>query len=204
MEANVELYTFPISPNGKRVRVLATEIGIPLEIRDLDFIKGEQNSPDYLALNPLGKVPTVTEGDFALWESGAIMCHFAQSLASPLWPEDAPRRADMLRWMFFCSCHVDPYFTMLVVERFQKPRRNLPPDQALTNYAEAQLARFVPILEQRLAGRDHVTGEFGLADIALGCTLELSPMLRYDLAPYPNIRDWVRRLQARPSWYKTI
>jgi len=58
----------------------------------------------------------------------------------------------------------------------------------------------VPVLEQQLAGREHVTGRFGLADIALGCTLELSPLLRYDLSAYPNLRGWLERLQARESW----
>jgi glutathione S-transferase len=200
----MELYTFPISPNGKRVRVAAAEIGLPLDLKNLDFLKGEQRTPDYLALNPMGKAPTLTDSDFALWESGAIMCYLAQAKPNSLWPADAKARADMLRWMFFGSCHVDPYFTTLVVERFQKPRRNEPPDEAMLAGAERYLARFLPTLEQQLAGHDYVTGSFGLGDIVLGCTLELSPMLKYDLAPYPHIRAWLGRLQARPSWYKTV
>ena len=200
----MELYTFPISPNGKRVRVAAAEIGLPLDLKNLDFLKGEQRTPDYLALNPMGKAPTLTDGDFTLWESGAIMCYLAQTKPNPLWPADAKARADMLRWMFFGSCHVDPYFTTLVVERFQKPRRNEPPDEAMLAGAERYLARFLPTLERQLTGHDYVTGSFGLGDIVLGSTLELSPMLKYDLAPYPHIRAWLDRLQARPSWYKTV
>jgi glutathione S-transferase len=196
----MELYTFPISPNGKRVRIAAAELGIPLELKNLDFAKGDQRTPDYLALNPMGKAPSLADGDFSLWESAAIMCYLAQTKPGPLWPEAVQARADLLRWLFFCSCHVDPYFTTLVAERFIKARRNETPDEAQTNAAERWLARFVPILDQQLSERDYVTGQFGLADITLGCTLELSPMLRYDLTPYPHVRAWLDRLHARPHW----
>jgi glutathione S-transferase len=196
----MELYTSPISPNGKRVRIAAAELGQPLALRHLDFSKREQLAPEYLALNPIAKIPTLADGDFALWESAAIMCYLAQSKGGLLWPGSPRDQTDMLRWLFFCSCHIDPYFTTLVVERFIKARRGEPADERLTAAAEQWLARFVPVVEQQLGRGDHVTGAFGLADIALGCTLELSPMLRYDLAPYPNIRAWLARLQGRPSW----
>lgn len=197
----MQLYTFPISPNGKRVRVAAAELGIALEIKNVDFGKGENRTPDYLSLNPTGKAPVLTDGDLALWESAAVMCYLAQKAGGPLWPVTPQANADMLRWLFFCSCHVDPYFTTLVVERFIKPRRGGAEDEARTKAAEEWLARFVPVAEAQLGRGDFVTGTFGLADIALGCTLELSAMLRHDLAPYPNLRGWLARLQARPSWH---
>ncbi|MGH7032348.1 MAG: glutathione S-transferase family protein [Stellaceae bacterium] len=196
----MELYTSPISPNGKRVRIAAAELGLPLEMKNLDFAAGENRTPDYLALNPMGKIPTLIDHDFALWESAAAMCYLARRKAGAVHPEEPREHAEMLRWLFFCSCHVDPYFTTLVVERFIKPRRGAAEDEAQTRAAETWLARFVPIIERQLAGAPYVTGAFTLADIALGSTLELSPMLRYDLAPYPNIRAWLARLQARPSW----
>ena len=73
-------------------------------------------------------------------------------------------------------------------------------DEAATAGAMPWLARFVQVLEGQLSGRDHVMGSFGLPDIALGCTLELSPIVRYDLSPYPRVRAWLERLQARESW----
>jgi hypothetical protein len=106
----------------------------------------------------------------------------------------------MLRWMFFGASHLDPYFTTLVVERFIKARRGEQADEALAASAEQWLARFVPVLEAQLAGREYLTGPFTLADITVGCTIELAPLLKLDLAPYPNVRAWLERLQARPSW----
>jgi len=200
----MELHTFPLSPNGKRVRLAGAEIGMPLEVRNLDFLKGDNRTPGYLALNPTGKAPTLTDGDFALWESSAILWYLAQAKANPLWPDDVRARADTLRWMFFCACHVDPYFTTLVVERFQKARRGEPPDEAQVAAAYRQLERFLGVLDRELAGRDYVAGGFGLGDIVLGCTIEVSPLVQYDLAPYPNIAAWLKRLQSRPHWFKTV
>ncbi|HEY5209055.1 MAG TPA: glutathione S-transferase family protein [Stellaceae bacterium] len=196
----MELYTFPISPNGKRVRIAASELGIALDLKNVDFAAGENRAPDYLALNPTGKAPVLTDGDFALWESSAIICYLAETKPGTLWPDDLQARADTMRWMFFCSCHVDPYFTTLVVERFIKARRGAPEDEAQSKAAEVRLARFVPVIEGQLGRAPYIAGQFGLGDIVLGCTLELSPMVRHDLAPYPRIRAWLDRLQSRPSW----
>src|SRR5262249_54398723 len=129
-----------------------------------------------------------------------IMCHLAEKSGSALWPRDSHVLADTLRWLFFCSCHIDPYLTTLVVERFIKRSNGAPEDTALTADAERWLGRFLPVLEQHLTGQQFVTGSFGLADIALGCSLELSDMLRLDLSPYANVRAWLQRLQGRASW----
>jgi glutathione S-transferase len=197
----MQLYTFDISPNGKRVRIGAAEMNVPLELKNVDFQKGEQRRPEYLAINPVAKAPTLTDDGFAVWESAAILIYLATKSGSALYPMDPSARGDLMRWMFFCACHVDPYFTILVPERFLKARRGLPPDEALCAYAELQLARFVPIVEQQLAKTDYIAGQFGLADITLGCTLELSPAVKYDLAPYPKVRAWLDRLHARPHWH---
>jgi len=197
----MKLYTVALSPNGRRVAICAAELSIALERVPVDFQQGQQRTPDYLALNPMGKIPTLTDDSFALWESAAILFYLASRAgASVLWPPDAREQADVMRWLFFCSCHIDPYFTTLVVERFIKARRNLPADEAQAAAAIEWLARFVPVVEQQLAGLHYVTGRFSLADIALGCTLELAPLVKYDLVPYPNVRGWLERLHARPSW----
>ena len=201
----MKLYNTPISPNGKRVRICAAELGLALDEARIDFARGDARTPEYLALNPMGKVPTLVDGELALWESAAILYHLAsRGGPSALWPADARAQADVMRWLFFCSSHVDPYFTTLVVERFIKARRGLPADETHVAYATEMLARFVPVVEQQLATRPFLAGGFGLADIALGCTLELSPSLRYDLAAAPGVRAWLERCQARPSWKASI
>ena len=196
----MKLYNVSISPNCKRARIVAAELDIALDHVPLDFTQGDNRTADYLSLNPLGKIPTLTDDSFALWESGAVIWYLASQRPSALIPQEPRAQADLLRWMFFGSCHLDPNYTILVVERFLKARRALPPDGHLTEHAERELARFIPVVEQQLSRRDYVTGSFGLGDVVLGCTLELSPLVRFDWSPYPNVRAWIERLQARPSW----
>jgi len=196
------LYTAAISPNGKRVRICAGELGAVVQPKFIDFQRGEARTPDYLALNPMGKVPTLVDDGFVLWESCAILCLMAQThpKGDTLLPGEPQAQADTLRWLFFCSCHLDPYFTTLVVERFIKARRGEPEDETLSRKAEEWLGRFLPVVNQQLDRREFVTGRYSLADIVLGCTIELSSMLRFDLTPYPNVQTWLRRLQERPTW----
>jgi glutathione S-transferase len=197
----MQLHTGQISPNGKRVRICAAELGVALDVALLDFQKGDNRAPGYLALNPMGKVPTLTDGDFTLWESAAILVYLARTQGGAALCPDEPRaQADLLRWMFFGAGHLDPYFTTLVVERFLKARRGEVADEALCASAQQGLARFLPVVEQQLAGREYLTGTFGLADIALGCTIELATLLGVDLANLPHVRGWLTRLQARESW----
>jgi glutathione S-transferase len=197
----MKLLSNPISPNGKRVKICATELGIPLTPQLVDFAKGDHRSADYLALNPMGKIPTLVEDGFVLWESPAILHYLAQQVpGSPVWPASARGQSDMLRWMFFGAAHVDPYLTTLLIERHLKARDHQPADEHVTAAAEQQLARFLPVIEQQLNGRDYLAGGFGLADITLGCALELAPMLRLDLSPYPRVLEWLARLQSRESW----
>jgi glutathione S-transferase len=196
----MKLYSVPPSPNSKRARVCAAELGIPVELATLDFAKGEQRSPDYLALNPMGKVPTISDGSFVLWESMAILHYFAAQRPGALWPAELRAQSDALRWLFFCSCHIDAHFNTLVGERLFKAQRNQSPDPSLVAHAVESLGRYLAIVEQQLIGREYIAGAFGIVDIAMGCTLAAAPAVQLDLAPYGNVRAWLARLQSRPSW----
>jgi glutathione S-transferase len=196
----MKLHTSPLSPSGKRVRILTHELDFALDVVPVDFTKGENRSPEYLAINPMGKVPTLVDGDLVLWESAAILVHVAKTAGGELWPKGLRDESDALRWLFFGACHLDPYFTTLVVERLIKGRRGEQEDETATRYAEGALTRFVAILEHQLATRPYVTGTFGVVDVALGCTIELAPLVRFDLAPAPHVRAWLERLHARASW----
>ena len=94
----MKLYAFPPSPNTWKVRAFAHQLGVPLELEIVDLTKGAQRKPEYLALNPTGRTPTLVDGDLKLWESSAIMQYLASQKKSPLWPDDAKARADIVRW----------------------------------------------------------------------------------------------------------
>ncbi len=91
----MKLYGFPVSPNTWKVRAVAAHLGIVLDDQLVDLRRGEQRAPDYLALNPTGRTPTLVDGDFVLWESNAIMQYLASGTPNGLWPDDARTRADI-------------------------------------------------------------------------------------------------------------
>ena len=104
----MKLYGFPPSPNTWKVRAVAAQLGIKLELQLVDLSKGEQRTPSYLALNPTGRTPTLVDGDFKLWESTAIMQYLASRSTNSLWPNDARVRADIMRWQSWQLQHFGP------------------------------------------------------------------------------------------------
>ena len=101
----MKLYGFSASPRTWKVRAVAAQLGIPLEYQPLDAFKGENRTPQYLALNPAGRTPTLVDGDFVLWESDAILQYLASKTPNTLWPDDARTRADIMRWQNWQSAH---------------------------------------------------------------------------------------------------
>ena len=200
----MQLFDVPMSPHCKKVRICADELGLPLELVPVNPRAGDNRNPEYLAKNPMGKVPTLVDGDFSLWESGAILAYLAAKKPEKgLLPAEPRAHADVLRWMFWYASHLEPHTTALALERIYKKMRGQPGDDPhFIKAAEDQLARFLPVLEEQLKAHEFVTGHLSIADIAMGCTLEGAERYKLDLAPYPHIRGWLSRLQARDSWKK--
>ena len=117
----MKLYGFPDSPNTWKVRAVIAHLGLPVEETFVDLMKGEQTAPSYLAVNPTGRTPTLVDGDFALWESTAIINYLASLKPSTLWPDDAKPRADIMRWQSWHLQHWGPQACEpLVFERLVK------------------------------------------------------------------------------------
>jgi glutathione S-transferase len=102
----MKLYHFP-SPNPQKIHFALLELGLECEIIPVDLTKGEHRKPEFLALNPYGRVPVLIDGDLTLWESHAILAYLGEK-AGKMWPTSAAGRADALRWLFFLSGHVTP------------------------------------------------------------------------------------------------
>src|ERR1041384_2655340 len=116
----MKLYGFPASPNTWKVRAAAHQIGVPLELEIVDLTTGAQRKPEYLALNPTGRTPTLVDGDFKLGESCAIMQYLGSKTKTPLWPDDAKKRADIMRWQSWHLQHWSRGTTPFVFENLVK------------------------------------------------------------------------------------
>jgi glutathione S-transferase len=202
----MKLYGFPPSPNTWKVRAVAAHIGLPLELELVDLAKGQQRTPEYLALNPTGRTPTLVDGDFKLWESNAILQYLGDCKSTSLSPNDARARADIARWLSWQLVHWGREACQpLTFERFVKKILNLgaPDENAIAKGMEA-FDREAGMLDAHLAKRPYLTGsELTLADFAVAAPLFYAKQAEMPLEQYARVRDWFARVSALPAWPDT-
>jgi glutathione S-transferase len=200
----ITLYDMQDSPHARKVRLLAAELGIPLTRIERDPRKGETRSADYLAKNPNGRVPTIVEDGFALWESHAILKYLAAKHPERgLGGSDAKQAALIDQWLFWWTGGAEAAIDAMFWETFIKPKILNQPgnDPGIIADAHARIGRFLPVLEKQLEGRDYIVGPLSIVDFAIGPRLDRAPeLLKIDMTPYPNILAWRERLRARPYW----
>jgi glutathione S-transferase len=197
----MELYYFE-TPNPRKACAVARYLGSPVEFIRIDLTKGENKAPDFLAINPNGKVPTLKDGDTALWESAAIMAYLAQKAGSELWPSDPSRQIDALRWLQWDAWHFSRHGQTLLFENAIKPKFNLgEPDTKAIDEAMVFWRRFAAVLDQHLKGRDSIVGDgLTVADFAVGSILPTAEMAKIPLGEFPQITRWHDRLMQLPAW----
>ena len=200
----VTLYDVKESPHARKVRLLAAELGIPLNRVTCDPRIGETRSADFLAKNPNGKVPTLEDGGFILWESPAILKYLAaKHPESALDGKDAKTKALVDQWLFWWVSGPEAAIDSLAWELVIKPLVLKQPgnDPGILADAYARLDRYLPVLDKQLEGRDYVVGPLTIVDFAIGPRFDRAPaLLKFDIARYANIGAWLARLRAKPYW----
>ena len=190
------------SSNVQKVLWLLDELGLPFERIDRGGRFGGLDDPDYRALNPNGLVPTVIDGDLVLWESQAILRHYArQHPEAGLFPTDAAdaARSDMLLDWNITTLWPAIGVAFRAVAREGRPREAPEVQQALDKAAQV-----IPILEGLLAGRDYVGGSFGIGDIPPAVSLSRWRFLGRELTDWPVVDAWYRRCAARPAFQARV
>jgi glutathione S-transferase len=198
-----------LSGNSARTAFALHESGAPFTGHPLDTATGENRSAAYLALNPMGKVPALIDGDLQLWESNAINWYLAEKYpAAGLLPASLGARAAVQRWMFFQAGHLSPVSLPIFRATNRQVQRHwkVSGDPGQLGPAYQELRRYLAVLETALAGRDWLEGSFSLADIAYAPHFWMmaggEPPL--DLGPTPNVKAWLDRLWNRPAWKKAV
>ena len=201
----MKLYGFPPSPNTRKVQAVIAALEMPVEFAVVDLGKGEQRRPEYLAINPTGRAPTLVDGDFVLWESNAIMQYVADLRPNSLWPADARTRADINRWQCWQLAHWNEGTQRLIFQRLIKPLLRIgEPDAAEIKRGEELFHRDAAVLESWLAKRKYVVGASPtLADYSIAAPLAYVKEAKIPVEAYPNLRAWYARIEAEPGWQKT-
>ncbi len=204
---SIEIYALPPSPRAFKVLAVANYLGLDVTVRVIDLLKGEQKSPEYAALNPNMKMPTLKDGDYVLWESNAIAQYLAgKKPQSGLLPTEERGRLDVTRWQFWDLAHWDPACEILLFENFVKKLiGGGEPDPAAIARGTELFHQAAHVLNGQLKGKKFVTGDtLTLADFSLGAPLHYAEQGGLPIAPYGEIRRWHASLMALPAWQKTV
>jgi glutathione S-transferase len=199
----MRLYVHRLSPNGLKAIISAEHCGSPVDLVDIDLGAGEQHGAAYRAINPNGRVPTLVDGNFVLWESNAIMQYLAEKAGErSIWPDDPRARADIARWQFWDVAHLGPAAKPFQWEYLIKAMLGLgDPDEAALAAAEAPFRACADVLEATLGKRPYLTGEqLTLADISVAATLIYVEAASMPVADYSALQRWRQQVSAIPAW----
>lgn len=202
----MKLYYVVGSPNCRKVHAVINHLNLKVDVEYLDFFTGDLQGPAYRALNPNGMVPTLVDGPLKLWESNAIMQYLADTPGGEaLFPRDAKRRADIVRWLAWELAHFNKALGILAFETVAKPTfMKQPPNKALVEIATADLTKFTPVLDAHMAGRSFASGEgITLADYALIHLESFKDAVPFDWSKFKNLNAYFDRMRKVDHWVKT-
>lgn len=202
----MRLYHHPMSSNARRAVMTALHLGSKAELVFVDLAKGEQRKPEFLRLNPNGRVPVLEDDGFVLTESHAIMQYLADiTPGQTVYPTDVRARADVNRWLFWSAHHFTPAISVLNWENLVKPMIGAgPTDPAEVKRGEGLVTQCAQTLDAHLAGKEWVAQDrLTLADIALATPLMSTVPARLPVTGFANLQAWFRRVQDLDAWKKT-
>ena len=194
----IKLYDFKSSPNCQRVKVVLAEKNLPYEIVPIDLTKKEQKNPDYLKLNPYGKVPVLTDDSTVLYESLIINEYLDEKYPNPpLLPKDPARKAKARILIDYGMAHFDSTYQKLRME-LMKPAHEQ--SQPVIDGAKADLKTLLQRFEEELGEQDYLLGEFSLVDADL--IPRFTRLQGFGVLPdpaLPRLNKYLERMKARPS-----
>ena len=193
------LYEMALSPNCKRARIGLGETGVAFEKREVNLLAGEQKSPGYRKVHPLGRVPALDDGGVIVWESGAILLYLADRFpGAGLLPASLADRGAAYQWLTFGETNIHGYMGPMGFQLMRRAPEQR--DQSVLDRGRKRLPEVLAVLDAQLAGREYIVGSFSVADAACAPWLEIAPDFGIDLTPHANVVAWLERMKARPSW----
>ena len=193
----IDLYTFT-TPNGRKPAIMLEELSLPYTIHEIHIGKGDQFSPEYVAINPNSKIPAIIdrESEIKVFESGAMLIYLAEKTGKLL-PTDPAARAQVMEWLMFQMASVGPMFGQFGHFRNFAPEKS---PYAIERYQKETL-RLLGVLDGQLADNEYIARDYSIADIATypWVAAATTPYLGVSLDEFPNVQRWVETLEARPA-----
>ena len=196
---NIDLYTW-VTPNGWKVSATLEELGLPYNVKPIDITTGIQKDPEYLAVNPNGRIPAIVDhdaGGLTIFESGAIMVYLAEK-AGKLMPSDVKGRFDVMQWLMFQMGGVGPMQGQANVFYRYFPEK-IP--AAIERY-QNETRRLYSVLDKQLSENEFLAGDYSIADIANWSWVRVHNFAGVDLDEFEHLKRWLDQLEARPALIK--
>ncbi len=197
----IDLYS-AATPNGWKVSIALEELEIPYRLIGVDLAANEQKQAGYLEINPNGRIPTIVDrdnGDFAVFESGAILLYLAEKKGGLL-PEDPKRRSQVIQWLMFQMGGIGPMQGQTHVFKHYFPER-IP--SVLARY-QNETKRLYAVLDQQLKGRDFLVDDYSIADIANFTWVRSYAWAGIDIEGFPDVQRWLLNIGQRPAVQKGL
>lgn len=195
----LELYTYATS-NGQRAAVMLEECALPYRVHKVDLAAGAQRDPAFLAINPAGMIPVLVDPDgpggapITITQSGAILLYLAEKTRRLL-PADPRARAEAMQWLFFALTDCAPASGAIFYTSARLPDKS----EANVRYYEERLLALLRVVDERLADRQALAGEYSVADVALlPIALVRRPLIERD-GGYGHLRRWLEVASLRPA-----
>jgi GST-like protein len=194
----IQLYTWG-TPNGKKASIMLEEIELPYEVYPINIGQGDQFKPEYLAINPNNKIPSIIDTDgpggkpLTLFESGAILMYLAEKTGK-LWPADMRQRYLVIQWLMFQMGGVGPMFGQ--ANYFFRLEEKVP--YAIERYHKEAL-RLYGVLEKALGQNEYLAGKYSIADIATYPWVWRHEMHHVKLEEFPHVKSWYDKISERPA-----
>jgi GST-like protein len=192
----IDLYTSE-TPNGWKISIALEEMGLPYTVHAIRLSKSEQKEPAYLRLNPNGRIPTIVDrdnGDFAVFESGAILIYLAEKTGRFL-PADVKGRSRVIQWLMFQMAGIGPMMGQANVF-FRYAPEKIP--YAIDRY-QREVRRLFTVLDGQLAHHEYLAGEYSIADMATWPWVSGYTWSGVDVDGLPHVQRWLAAVGARPA-----
>jgi len=195
----IDLYTWT-TPNGRKVSIMLEEVALPYRVYPVNIGKGEQFAPEYVKINPNGKIPSIVDPEgpdgkpIAMMESGAILIYLARKTGE-LFPQADRAKYEVLQWLMFQMGGVGPIFGQ--VHHFLRAAKEQVP-YAIERYTR-ETRRLYGVLNERLKDRDFLADGYSIADIATYPWVARYEWHKTDLNDFPHVKRWFDAISARPA-----
>jgi glutathione S-transferase len=197
----IELFT-AATPNGWKASICLEELGLPYTVRPIALQSGEQKQEWYLKLNPNGRIPTIVDhdnGDFAVFESGAILIYLAEKTGKLL-PRDEKGRSRVVQWLMFQMGGIGPMMGQANVFYRYAPEKI---EYAITRY-HRECRRLFEVLDRQLADNEYLAGDYSIADVANWSWVKIYPWSGVEVDGLDHLQRWLESVGERPAVQRGI